>query len=117
MQGSNSIEGYHASVEDVVAVIEGEEPLNADEETRHAIEGYRDAMTYVLQLGLSPPMPPLDESLVKSLHFMMLKYDLTKHPGQWRPGAVWVENQDGEIVYDAPLATSSTPWSPKSSRA
>jgi len=102
VQGSNSIEGYHASVEDVVAVIEGEEPLNADEETRHAIEGYRDAMTYVLQLGLSPPMPPLDESLVKSLHFMMLKYDLTKHPGQWRPGAVWVENQDGEIVYDAP---------------
>lgn len=102
VQGSNSIEGYHASVEDVVAVIEGEEPLNADEETRHAIEGYRDAMTYVLQLGASPPMPPLDESLVKSLHFMMLKYDLTRHPGQWRPGAVWVENQGGEIVYDAP---------------
>lgn len=102
VQGSNSIEGYHASVEDVVAVIEGEEPLHADEETRHAIEGYRDAMTYVLQLGASPPMPPLDASLVKSLHFMMLKYDLTKNPGQWRPGAVWVENQDGEIVYDAP---------------
>ena len=44
----------------------------------------------------------LDESLVKSLHFMMLKYDLTKNPGQWRPGAVWVENQDGEVVYEAP---------------
>ncbi len=102
VQGSNSIEGYHASVEDVVAIVEGEEPLNADEETRHAIEGYRDAMTYVLQLGSSPPMPMLDESLVKSLHFMMLKYDLTKNPGQWRPGAVWVENQDGEVVYEAP---------------
>jgi Fic family protein len=102
VQGSNSIEGYHASVEDVVAVMEGEEPLHADEETRHAIEGYRDAMTYVLQLGASPPMPPLDESLVKSLHFMMLKYDLTKRPGQWRPGAVWVANQDGDVVYDAP---------------
>lgn len=102
VQGSNSIEGYHASVEDVVAIVEGEEPLNADEETRHAIEGYRDAMTYVLQLGSSPPMPPLDESLLKSLHFMMLKYDLTKSPGQWRPGAVWVENQDGEVIYQAP---------------
>jgi Fic family protein len=102
VQGSNSIEGYHASVEDVVAVMEGEEPLDADEETRHAIEGYRDAMTYVLQLGVSPPMPPLDASLVKSLHFMMLKYDLTKNPGQWRPGEVWVENPDGEVVYDAP---------------
>jgi Fic family protein len=102
VQGSNSIEGYHASVEDVVAIVEGEEPLNADEETRQAIEGYRDAMTYVLQLGSSPPMPFLDASLVKSLHFMMLKYDLTKHPGQWRPGTVWVENQDGEVVYEAP---------------
>jgi Fic family protein len=53
-------------------------------------------------LGYRRRCPPLDESLVKSLHFMMLKYDLTKHPGQWRPGAVWVEDQDGEIVYDAP---------------
>lgn len=102
VQGSNSIEGYVASVEDVVAIVEEEEPRNADDETRHAIEGYRDAMTYVLQLAGSPPMPPLDESLVKSLHFMMLKYDLAKYPGQWRPGAVWVANQDGEVVYGAP---------------
>jgi Fic family protein len=102
VQGSNSIEGYHASVEDVVAVIEGEEPLHADEQTRRAIEGYRDAMTYVLQLGASPPMPALDESLVKALHFMMIKYDLARNPGQWRPGAVWVENQDGQVIYEAP---------------
>jgi Fic family protein len=102
IQGSNSIEGYHASVSDVAAVIEDEPPLEADEETRQAIEGYRDAMTYLLQLAAAPPMPPLDDSLVKSLHFMMLKYDLTKHPGQWRPGSVWVEDQDGHTVYDAP---------------
>lgn len=100
IQGSNSIEGYHASVEDVVAVIEDEEPLTADEETTHAIAGYRDAMTYVLQLAGSPP--PIDESLVRALHFMMMKYDLTKHPGQWRPGAIWVENEAGENVYSAP---------------
>lgn len=102
MQGSNSIEGYHASVEDVAALIEHEEPLEADAETRQAIAGYRDAMTYILQLAASPPMPALDESLLKSLHFMMMRYDLTKHPGQWRPGAVWVEDQDGRSVYSAP---------------
>lgn len=102
VQGSNSIEGYHASVEDVVAVIDGEDPLHADEVTRRAIEGYRDAMTYLLQLAASPPMPPLDESLVRSLHFMTLKYDLTKRPGQWRPGAVWVHDQAGQVVYEAP---------------
>jgi len=100
VQGSNSIEGYHASVEDVAAVIEGEEPLGTNEETRHAIAGYRDAMTYVLQLAPHPPV--IDESLIRSLHFMMLKYDLGKHPGQWRPGAIWVEDPNGRVVYTAP---------------
>lgn len=103
VQGSNSIEGYHASVEDVAALIENEEPLDADEETRHTIAGYRDSMTYVLQLAASPPLPDLDESLVKSLHFMMMKYDLGKHPGQWRPGAVWVEDTEGATVYEGPV--------------
>lgn len=100
VQGSNSIEGYHASVEDVAAVLEGEEPLDADEDTRHAIAGYRDAMTYVLQLA--PTQTAIDASLVKALHFMMLKHDLTRNPGQYRPGAVWVQNDDGEAVYHAP---------------
>jgi len=102
VQGSNSIEGFHASVEDVAAVMEGEEPLEADEETRAAIAGYRDAMTYVLSMAGGDAMPVLDESLIKALHFMMLKYDLTKNPGQWRPGAIWVEDQDGRVVYAAP---------------
>ncbi len=100
IQGSNSIEGYHASVEDVAAVIEGEEPLDADTETTAAITGYRDAMTYVLQLADDPP--PVDASLLSGLHFMMLKYDLAKHPGRWRPGGIWIEDQDGDAVYEAP---------------
>jgi Fic family protein len=100
VQASNSIEGYYASVEDVAALIDDEEPLDANNETRHAIAGYRDAMTYVLQLAAEPTV--IDESLVKSLHFMMLKYDLAKHPGQWRPGAIWIEDQEGQSVYVAP---------------
>src|SRR5688572_7016127 len=54
VQGSNSIEGYHASVEDVAALIDDEEPLSADVETRLAIAGYRDAMTYVLAKAAQP---------------------------------------------------------------
>ncbi|MGI8751757.1 MAG: Fic family protein [Acidimicrobiales bacterium] len=100
VQGSNSIEGYHASVEDVAAIVDREEPLGASEETREAIAGYRDAMTYVLQLAGAPVR--VDESLIKSLHFMMLKHDLSKHPGQWRPGGIWVEDQEGRSVYTAP---------------
>jgi len=100
VQGSNSIEGYHASVEDVAALIEHEEPLDADTETRQAIGGYRDAMTYVMQLA--PTSPTIDASLLRALHFMMIKHDLAKNPGQWRPGAVWVQNAFGDPVYEAP---------------
>lgn len=102
VQGSNSIEGYHATVEDVAAVLDDEEPLDADTETRRAIAGYRDAMTYVLQLASSEPTTQLDSSLLLSLHFMMIKHDMAKGPGRWRPGAVWVEDADGTVTYEAP---------------
>ncbi|MCY4377982.1 MAG: Fic family protein [Spirochaetaceae bacterium] len=100
IQGSNAIEGYHSSVEDVAAIMEGEEPSVADPPTRDAISGYRDAMTYVI--SLAPTAPAIDASLLKSLHFMMLKHDLDKAPGQWRPGDVSVSNADGDVVYSAP---------------
>lgn len=102
VQASNSIEGYNATLDDVVAAVAGEEPLEADEETQFAVTGYRDAMTYVLQLA-QDPLARIDENLLKSLHFMMLKHDLTKHPGRWRPGAIYVrEESTGEIVYEGP---------------
>lgn len=100
VQGSNSIEGYRASVEDVLTVLEDEPPEAADAETRAALEGYRDAMTFILQTA--PDLPRLSESLLRSLHFMMMKHDLSKHPGRWRPGAVHVAGARGQIVYTAP---------------
>jgi Fic family protein len=104
VQASNTIEGYNASLDDVDAVLAGEEPLDASEETRKAVAGYRDAMTYVLQIAADPHFH-FDESLVRSLHFMMVGYALTKNPGRWRPGAVWVRNEaSGEIVYEGPDA-------------
>src|SRR3989337_4571487 len=56
IRGSNSIEGYEADLDDAAAVALGEEPLDANEETRLALEGYRNAMTYVLQLAQEPPI-------------------------------------------------------------
>ena len=49
VQGSNSIEGYNASLDDVLAAVDEEPTLAAEEETQLALAGYRDAMTYVLQ--------------------------------------------------------------------
>src|SRR5215218_5126799 len=66
VQGSNSIEGYNASLDDGVEI---------------------------------------DEGLLKSLHFMMLKYDLKKNPGRWRPGPIFVHREaTDEIVYEGPAS-------------
>ncbi len=102
VQGSNSIEGYDASLDDVVAAVEGEPTLDTDTETQMALAGYRDAMTYVLQIAADAGLE-VDEGLLKSLHFMMLKHDLSKNPGRWRPGAVYVRREEtGDIVYEGP---------------
>lgn len=100
IQGSNSIEGFDAALDDAAAVALGEEPLDADDETRLALKGYRDAMTYVLQLSAETDFSYTSQ-LLKSLHFMMTGYHLKNRPGQWRSGAVYVRNDEtGEIVYE-----------------
>lgn len=100
IQGSNSIEGYEAALDDAAAVAMGEEPIDASTETRLALEGYRDAMTYVLQLASDSDFD-YTEQLIKSLHFMMTSYDLKNRPGRWRAGSVYVRNeQSGEIVHE-----------------
>lgn len=103
IQGSNSIEGYNVSTEDAIAAIENEEPaLDQNTETWRAILGYRRAMTYVLQLANDPHFT-FSESLLKSLHFMMLDYAMNKHPGSWRPGWIAVKNdKTGDTVYEGP---------------
>lgn len=105
VQGSNSIEGYEASLDDVVAAVDGEPTQAASEETRLALAAYRDAMTYVLQVA-EDPSATLDEGLLKSLHFMMIKHRLDKGAGLWRPGDIYVRREDtGELVYEGPDAT------------
>lgn len=102
IQGSNSIEGFDAALDDAAAVALGEEPLDATEETTLALEGYRDAMTYVLQLSNEPDFN-YTEQLLKSLHFMMTRYDLKLRPGLWRNGAVYVRREEtGDVVYEGP---------------
>lgn len=100
IQGSNSIEGYEAGIDDAVDVAAGEEPLDADEETTLALRGYQQAMTYVLQLAEEPDFTYSDQ-LLKSMHYMMTSYSLKNRPGRWRAGAIYVRNDStGEIVHE-----------------
>ncbi len=102
IRGSNSIEGYNASVEDALAAVQGVEPFEAEGETWNALTGYRSAMTYVLQLANDPSFK-YEQGTIRSLHYMMLQYDLTKNPGNWRPGSVFVRDEKKNmVVYEAP---------------
>jgi len=102
IQGSNSIEGYNATEEEAVAIVQEDEPLDAKTETHRALVGYREALTYVINLGKDPYFE-YHPQLIRSLHFMMLNYDIGKHPGQWRPGSISVINEDtGQVVYEGP---------------
>jgi Fic family protein len=109
IRGSNSIEGYNVSLDDAVAAVAGEEPVDAAAEAWTAVSAYRDAMTYVVQLADDPHFT-YTRSLVRSLHFMMIKYDLDKSPGRWRPGPVYVlDERQKEIVYTGPEAMMVAP--------
>lgn len=104
VRGSNSIEGYDASVDEAAAIIDNDRPETVAEETYRALSGYRNAMTYILQIHDDPQFE-LNAQFIKGLHFMMLSYDLTKLPGQWRPGRVLVVHEPTvQTVYEGPDA-------------
>lgn len=102
IQGSNSIEGYNVTEEDAIAVVEDDEPMDPKTESWRALVGYREALTYIINLA-NDPYFDFHTQLIRSLHFMMLSYSMAKHPGQWRPGSISVINEDsGQVVYQGP---------------
>ena len=104
LQGSNSIEGLDVTLDDAVAAFGGGDPLDTPEDVWAAIRGYRRAMTYVLQLADDPHFA-YDTSLIKSLHYMVMEYDLTRGAGRWRPGAIYVRSErTRKVVYEGPEA-------------
>jgi Fic family protein len=104
IRGSNSIEGFEVSLDDAFAALDDEEPLTATEAAWAAVTGYRDAMTYVLQLADDEDFE-YSEDLLRSLHFMMQSYDLTKRPGRYRKADIYVVDEDrDEVVYEGPDA-------------
>lgn len=102
IQGSNTIEGYNASLDEAIAAVEEEPPLDERNETWFAINGYRAAITYIIQ-AVNDRHFELGKQFLKSLHFMMVGFDLNAYPGQWRPGIVYVVNKKtGNVEYTAP---------------
>lgn len=105
IRGSNSIEGYDVTLEDAIAAVEGEQPtIDPKDENWLATAGYQMALTFVLQKAEDPYFR-YSEEVLKAMHFMMVSWDLSKNPGRWRPGPIFVRNEStGEVVYEGPRA-------------
>ena len=104
IQGSNSIEGYDVAEDDAAAAIDGEEPFTADEETFLEIEGYRQALGYVLAMS-DVDYATFDTTELRAMHYMMLSHDLSKSPGRYRKGPIYVHDErNDKVVYEGPDA-------------
>jgi Fic family protein len=104
IQGSNSIEGYEVAEDDAAAAIDGEEPFSADEKTFPEIQGYRQALGYVLAMS-DTDYATFDTTELRAMHYMMLGHDLSKSPGRYRKGPVYVHDErNDKVVYEGPDA-------------
>jgi hypothetical protein len=72
---------------EAVAIVDEDKPETLEEGTAKAVTRYRTAVTYILSLH-GDPYAQVTAQLIRSLHFMMLNYDMTKSPGQWRTGSI-----------------------------
>jgi Fic family protein len=76
--------------------------LSTDERTWAEIRGYRQALGYVLQMA-SDPHFTTDTSAMRGMHYMMLAHDLSKSPGQYRTGTIYVHDEKRDlVVYEGP---------------
>jgi Fic family protein len=104
IQGSNSIEGYRAGIEDIESIMAGEDPLETSDAVAREISGYQQALTYIQVLSRTSAFR-FDAGLLHALNFMMIGHHLDKTPGTVRPGAIYVRNSaTGEVVYEGPDA-------------
>lgn len=102
IRGSNSIEGYDVDLDDAVAAVENEQPLTADQQTFVEITGYRQALGYVLATA-DDASATIDDSTLRTLHYMMLGHELSKSPGRYREREIFVQDErSGEVTYTAP---------------
>src|SRR5437868_921699 len=104
IRGSNSIEGYRVDEDDAAAALDDDKPISADERTFLEIQGYRDALGYVLAMG-EGDFSTFDATEIRAMHYMMLRHEPSKSPGRYRKCQVFVHDDRSErVVYEGPDA-------------
>lgn len=103
VEASISIEGFHVSSDEAVAIVSGEEQPNVDDENRMAVACYARAMEHVGAMAGDPGFRWLDR-VILDLHFDACYFQRDKGPGRWRTGPIGVTGGSGRLIYRAPDA-------------
>jgi Fic family protein len=99
---STSMEGVAVTVDEVRRILAGDRPPKVREEDRLLVEGYRDAMSFVLRRADDPAFR-WDRELIVALHDRVLAGRLSDGAGRLRTGPAWVVRRDtGEQVFEPP---------------
>jgi Fic family protein len=100
---STRMEGVNVTVDEVRRILAGDQPPEVETEERQLVEGYRDAMNFVLRQADDPAFT-WDKGLVVGLHDRVLAGRYDYGAGRLRTDRqVWVRNRrTGEDVYLPP---------------
>jgi Fic family protein len=101
IEGSTSIEGFSVSPEEALALVNGRDVADRDQESRQAIACYARAMDRVGTMGVDPSFRWVDR-VVLDLHFDACYFQPDKDPGLWRTGPIGVTATDGSLEYRGP---------------
>lgn len=103
VEGSTSIEGFHVSRDDAVALVSGTAPPDLADENRSAVACYAHAMDHVGVLAGDPAFRWVDR-VILDLHFDACSFQRDNGPGLWRTGPIGVAAGDGGLLYEGPAA-------------
>lgn len=115
-QSSNAIEGHVVDLADALRVQDGQPAESATDIDAVALEGFRDAMNYLLALARDESFT-YDIGSIRALHRIMTepyraalvakgllgrRGHQDPRPGLWRRGHIRVTDTDGSAAYTAP---------------
>ena len=102
---STRMEGVNVTVDEVRRILAGDQPPEVEPHDRELVEGYRDAMNFVIRQADDPAFS-WDRGLIVGLHDRVLAGRYDQGAGRLRTDRqVWVTNRaTGEEVYLPPPA-------------
>jgi Fic family protein len=99
---STSMEGVPVTVEEVRRILVGDRPTAVRREDAALVEGYRNAMSFVLRRADAPEFH-WDAELIIALHDHILAGNWAAGAGRFRSGATFIVNsRSGEVVFEPP---------------